>query len=94
MDIVGATGCIEIDCPFSPVPDAASITIVRGSTRESIAFESANHYTLQADAFSRAILYDLPTPVALENSVANMEVLDAIRRSAETGEWTDVTGRS
>jgi predicted dehydrogenase len=42
---------------------------------------------LQGDAFSRAILDDTEVPVSIEEAVANMAVIDAIFKSAESGSW-------
>jgi hypothetical protein len=36
---------------------------------------------------SRAILDDTPVPTPLTDAVANMRVIDAMVRSASTGQW-------
>jgi predicted dehydrogenase len=46
-----------------------------------------DQYTLQGDLFARAILDGRPSPVPLEDAVANMACIDALVRSAETGRW-------
>jgi predicted dehydrogenase len=46
-----------------------------------------DQYTLQGDAFSGAIRDGAPQPLPLEDSVANVRVLDAVARSAANGEW-------
>jgi len=62
--------------------------------RERLAFGPLNQYTLQGDLFSRAIREGGPVPCPLEDSVANMRVLDALARSAATGTWEAVGGRA
>ena len=42
---------------------------------------------LQGDAFSKAVLDGGEIPVTLEDAIANMSVIEAIFRSAETGAW-------
>ena len=55
-------------------------------------FPPCDQYTLQGDAFSRAILDGTPPPVPLEDSVQNMAAIDAVFRAAECGGWvTPVT---
>ena len=47
----------------------------------------ANQYTLQGDAFSRAILEDSEVPTTLENGFGNMAVIEALFRSERTAQW-------
>ena len=54
---------------------------------KEIAFDVCNQYTLQADAFGRAVLEDRPVPTPLEDAVANMRVIERIFTSAETSGW-------
>jgi hypothetical protein len=42
-----------------------------------------DQYRIQGDLFSLAILNDTPVPTPLADAVANMEVIDALVRSAE-----------
>jgi predicted dehydrogenase len=48
-------------------------------------FAPCDQYTLQGDAFARAILEGGQPPVPLEDSVRNMAVIDAVFHSAESG---------
>jgi predicted dehydrogenase len=50
-------------------------------------FPVSDQYTLQGDAFAKAVLENTEVPVPLEDSIANMAVIDAIFRSAESGQW-------
>jgi predicted dehydrogenase len=54
---------------------------------EEIEIPICNQYTLQADAFGRAILEDEPVPTPLEDAVANMRVIERVFASAETSDW-------
>jgi predicted dehydrogenase len=56
-------------------------------TVDEIAFETCNQYTVQGEAFSRAILENRDVPYPLEMSARNMAVIDALVRSAQSGRW-------
>ena len=46
-----------------------------------------NQYTIQGEAFSRAIRGDGEVPTPLEDSIRNMAVIEALFRSGESGQW-------
>ena len=48
---------------------------------------TCDQYTLQGDAFSKAILDDTEVPVPVEDAIKNMAVIEAIFQSSETGQW-------
>src|SRR3989442_4438440 len=88
VEIVGTDGRIEIEIPVNAPADRPSqIWLHRGAKIEEIAFEVCNQYTIQGDLFSRAVLDNAPVPTPLDDAVANMRAIDAIRRSAEGGGW-------
>ena len=87
----GTQGRIEIEIPFNAPPIGTTrIVRQRGLETREIAFRDADQYTLQGEAFSRAVLQDEPVPTPLSDAVANMRVLDAIRESAAQGGWIEV----
>jgi predicted dehydrogenase len=53
-------------------------------------FPLCDQYTLQGDAFSKAILEGRDVPVTLEMGIKNMAVIEAVFRSARQGEWVAV----
>ena len=55
-----------------------------------IEFEACDQYTLQGDRFARAVLDDTPVPTPLEDAVANMQVIEAIVKSADEGRWVSL----
>jgi len=89
----GTTGRIEMQIPFNaPIDRPTRILIdetgeLFGSGIKVEEFAMADQYTMQGDAFSRAVLEGGEVPVPLEEAIANMAVIEAIFRSAETGQW-------
>lgn len=94
--IFGTKGRIEIDIPFTPLPDQAPRLWHHYSNEageqlaEEITLPSANQYTLQGDAFARAILDDTPVPTPLDDALGNLRVIEAIGQSAEQGAWVSL----
>jgi predicted dehydrogenase len=88
VNIFGTTGRIEIEIPFNAPPDRPCKLWHQqpGGTQE-IVFDVVDQYTLQGDLFARAILDDTPVPTPIEDAVANMQVLDALVRSAKSATW-------
>jgi len=93
MQIFGLRGRIEIEIPYNIPPDRPSRIFVDdgselgGASARIEEFATADQYTLQGDAFSKAIQEDREVPVPLENAVANMRVIEAVLRSGASGRW-------
>jgi predicted dehydrogenase len=89
----GTTGRVELPVPFTPPNDLPARVVVdggsdpTGSSADVIELEPVDQYTLQGDQFSRAIRGEGTVPVSLEDAIANMAVIDALFRSAESGRW-------
>ncbi len=80
VEIHGTRATFAIEIPFNAPPDRscrATITSQDGSV-ERLAFDVCDQYTLQGDDVSGAILEGRPAPYPLEDSVANLVVIDAI----------------
>jgi predicted dehydrogenase len=58
-----------------------------GETPQVEEFPIVDQYTIQGDEFSRAIRGEREVPVPLEDAIANMTVIEAIFRAAESGKW-------
>ena len=88
VGILGTHGRIEIEIPVNaPTERPTRLWLQRGSAVEEITFETCNQYTLQGDAFSKAVLEDTAVPTPLADAVANMRVIEAIVLSAKSGAW-------
>ena len=93
MHFFGEKGRIEVEVPFN-APNRVPCRIfvddgsdTRGGGVQTIELPVCDQYTLQGDAFAKAILDDGPVPVPLEDAVKNMAVIEAVLRSGATGTW-------
>jgi predicted dehydrogenase len=90
---LGTKGRIEIEIPFNAPKDRPTRLFIdstgdlsgTGITVEE--FPISDQYTMQGDAFSKAVLEGTEVPVPLEDAIANMAVIEAIFRSGETRQW-------
>jgi len=93
IHFLGASGRIEIEIPFNAPPDRPTRILIDGSGDlfgggiVTETFPVCDQYTLQGDAFSKAILEGTEVPVALEDAIKNMAVIEAIFNSAASGKW-------
>jgi predicted dehydrogenase len=53
-------------------------------------FDTVDQYTIQGDIFSRAVRGEVEIPVPLESGIANMQVIEAVAKSAKSGRWEPV----
>ncbi len=93
VTIVGDQGRIEVMIPFNaPIDRPTEIAIdpgadLLGGGRRIETFPVCDQYTLQGDAFSRAIVDGPPLEFPIEDAILNMRVIDALFRSAKSGSW-------
>jgi predicted dehydrogenase len=96
IHFLGTRGRIEIEVPFNAPMDRPTRIFIddsgdlfgEGITTET--FPACDQYTLQGDAFSRAVMEDTAVPVSLEDAIENMAVIDAIFSSAKAGQWVSL----
>jgi len=89
VHIVGDQGRVEIEIPFNAPNDQPCKLwhqVESGEINE-IEFEVCDQYGIQGDLFSQAIRNDTPVPTPIADAVGNMKVIEAIVRSAESGQW-------
>ncbi len=91
VNIFGTTGRIEVEIPFNAPNDRpCKLWLQQGRDIEEFTFDIVDHYTLQGDLFSQAILNDTPVFTPLEDAVANMKVIDAVFASPKSGGWVSL----
>ncbi|WP_309118347.1 Gfo/Idh/MocA family oxidoreductase [Paenibacillus sp.] len=79
LEILGTTGRIEV--PSAYIGPQNIILHAKGQSTE-LEMPTLNTYTLQADAFARAVNGEAPLPFAPQDAVLNMRVVDACLKSA------------
>jgi predicted dehydrogenase len=93
MQLLGTSGRIEIVTPFTPPPDRASYILIDdgrdllGNGISTETFPACNQFTIQGEAFSRAVREGTGVPVPLTDAIKNMAVIEAIVRSGQSGRW-------
>jgi predicted dehydrogenase len=91
VNIFGTDGRIEIEIPFNAPPDKPTKLWLDSKTRtEEFVFDIVDQYTLEADAFAKAILENTSVPTPLQDAVNNMKVIEAIFESSKDGVWKKV----
>ena len=98
VHFLGTRGRIEIEIPFNAPPDRPTRLFIDdggdllGADLTTETFPVCDQYTLQGDAFSKAVLDGTEDPVPLEDAIANMAVIEAIFASAHSGQWEPLRG--
>lgn len=96
VQIFGASKRLEVEIPFNAPPDRPCRMWVddgenlSGGHVETMTVDTVDQYRVQGDLLSKAILDGTPQPYPLEMSVKNMDIIDALFRSAASGRWESV----
>ena len=96
MQFFGTKGRIEIEIPFNAPPDRPTRVFIDdgkdvfGSGVVTETFPVCDQYTIQGDAFSRAVRGDGEVPMPVEESIKNMAVIEAVFRAGTSGKWEEV----
>lgn len=96
VQLCGTQGRIELLIPFNAPRDAAvrlhidDASSLDGAGIASETLPACDQYTLEADAFSRAVRGETPLPYGVDDAIANMRVLDALFRSESSACWEPV----
>ncbi len=96
LHAVGTEQRLEIEIPFN-APQGHSTRIFidngqqfAGASAVTETFAPCDQYTLQGEAFSRAVRGDIALPYGVDDAVLNMRVLDALYRSGQSQAWEAV----
>jgi predicted dehydrogenase len=91
IQILGSTGRIDVQIPFNAPPDKPTFIFVdQGSESRTEEFAVCDQYTIQGDQFSLAVLGKGEVPTPLEDSLGNMQVIEALFESEQSGSWVQV----
>jgi predicted dehydrogenase len=88
VNVYGTAGRVEIEIPFNAPPDRPC-RVMHEQRGEITVIEIpvCDQYMLQGDLMSKAILDGMPVPTPIEDSVANMRVIEAIVESGRANQW-------
>ena len=90
IDLNGEAGRLVLEKPFNPWPNDPVGPVLydqQGDLVERAEPIAADHFLLQAEAFSAAAIEGTPLPYGLHDLVAQADLLDAVRASAKAGQW-------
>jgi predicted dehydrogenase len=89
VEVLGSEGRVEVEIPFNiPMDRETRIHLFQGGDPpvapavETIAFAPVDQYTLQAEAFGRAVLEGERLAFPPDDGVANMAVIEAVVAAA------------
>jgi predicted dehydrogenase len=89
VHLYGTDGRISVGTPFNIPPDRPThVYVTHGGdppvapATQTITFETADPYSVEAALFAAAILDDRPTPVPPHDAVANLRVIEQLFRAA------------
>jgi predicted dehydrogenase len=92
VDIYGSAGRISIEIPFNIPPSRPTRVFVTAGgdppvapMTETLTFDPADPYTVEADAFAAAVLDGGPVPVPPADAIANLAVIERLFAAAEPG---------
>jgi len=83
----GTDGRIEVLIPFNAPNDQPTQILLDSKTIE---FPICDQYEIQGSLFSQALRENREQPIPLEDAISNMAVIDALFRSAKTGQWEEI----
>jgi predicted dehydrogenase len=90
VHIYGTAGRISVEIPFNIPPDRpARVFVTAGGDppvaphTETLTFDPADPYTVEAEAFASAVLDGRPVPVPPADAVANLRVIERLLDAAE-----------
>jgi predicted dehydrogenase len=93
VNAFGTKGRIEIQIPFNAPPDQPCKTFLDDGSKlgdasaQLTTFPVVDQYSLQSEAFSRAVRAGGDVENSIEVAIGNMRAIDALFRSAESGGW-------
>ncbi|MHA0856773.1 Gfo/Idh/MocA family protein [Paenibacillus sp. CMAA1364] len=83
LEVLGSEGIIEVPSAYvTPTEESGHFYIIKSGETNKISVPFLNAYSLQADAFAKAVLQGEPLPFDATDAVLNMKIIDACLDSA------------
>ncbi|MDC7124282.1 MAG: Gfo/Idh/MocA family oxidoreductase [Spirochaetales bacterium] len=91
VEVLGTKGRLVIPIPFNMYADVpAEIQVWMGIGERTINCGPVDQYTAEFEAFGKAVAEGRSVPVAPEDAINNMKVIDALFASEKSGTWAEV----
>ena len=90
VKVMGSKASLVIENPFYHRGVPSRLIVREGNSDREILVGSFNHYVEQVNAFADAVNSGKTAPTPLSDALANMKVIDAVFKSAETKDWQEV----
>ena len=96
VQIMGEKGRLEVMIPFNAPPNQATVlrfddgSDLAGGNIQAEIIPPCDQYTLQGEAFSRAVRGEAALEFGIEDAIRNMAVIDALFKAAKSGKWETV----
>ena len=98
--ILGSEGRIEVQLPFTPPKEHGCRLIIDsgksldGSSAQFEEFAPVDQFVLQCDLAAAVFRNEAEQEFPIEDAIANMRVIDALYRSAVSGQWEPTLART
>ena len=87
----GSSGVISLPIPFNAHADTdAEVSVTTRVGTRVVRVPPEDQYVLEFEAFARAVRNQHAPPVSPTDTINNMKVLDALKKSHQTGQWEQV----
>lgn len=90
VNIFGTEGRMDLEKINYPADEPSKLWLHREDEITELTLPPCDHYEIQGEQFSLAIINDCEVFTPIEDAVANMKVLEAIVQSARNGTWIDL----
>lgn len=92
VKVYGTGGVLEVVIPFNdPYDVKGNVKVTTSLGERTIEFEPINQYSELFRAFVKSIREDVKVPVSLEDSYMNMQIIDQLLVSGQSGQWEQIT---
>ncbi len=92
VNIFGTEGRVELENINYPADEASKLWLQQDEEITELPIPKCDHYEIQGDRFSLAIINDTEVFTPIEDAIANMKVLEAIVQSASNNTWVSLEG--
>jgi predicted dehydrogenase len=83
--VIGDSGIIEVPWAFVSLGNETKIMVQRDEKQETVSFDEVDEYRLEFDHFADIVAGQAEPLYAIEDSVKNLAVIEALLKSADRG---------